>query len=59
MHGWAKSQKLPVNGFGWVEDSSQFNEGFIKSYNEEKDKRQFFWGWCLYPEKVLKKSKSL
>ena len=28
-------QKFPVNNFGWVKDSSQFNEDFIKNYNEE------------------------
>ena len=27
------SQKLPVNGFKWAEDFSEFNEDFIKSYN--------------------------
>ena len=25
------SQKLPVNNFGWIEDTSQFNEDFIKT----------------------------
>ena len=25
------SQKLPVNGFKWVEEPSQFNEDFIKT----------------------------
>ena len=30
LYGWAMSQKLPVNGFKWVEDLSQFNEDFIK-----------------------------
>ena len=29
------SQKLPVNGFNWVEDLSNFNEDFIQSYNKE------------------------
>ena len=29
LHGWAKSQKLPVNNFEWIEDTSQFNENFI------------------------------
>ena len=28
-------QKLAVNGFVWVEDTSQFIEDFIKSYDEE------------------------
>ena len=28
------SQKLPVNNFEWIEDTSQFNEDFIKSCTE-------------------------
>ena len=35
-------QKLPINSFEWIKDTSQFNEDFIKSYNEESDKRYFF-----------------
>ena len=35
------SQKLSVNNFEWVKDTSQFNEGFIKSYNEESDEGYF------------------
>ena len=27
---------LPVNNFEWIKDSSQFNENFIKSYNEDE-----------------------
>ena len=34
-------QKLPVNNFEWIKDRSQFNEIFIKNYNEESDKRYF------------------
>ena len=32
LYGWAMSQKLPVNGFKWIEKSrlSRFNEIFIK-----------------------------
>ena len=36
------TQKLPVNNFEWIEDTSQFNEGFIKNYTEEKDEGYFF-----------------
>ena len=35
------SQKLPVNNFEWIKDNSQFNEDFIKSYNEESDEGYF------------------
>ena len=35
LYGWAMSQKLLVNHFEWIEDTSQFNEDVIKSYNEE------------------------
>ena len=29
--GWVMSQKLPVDGFKWVEDTSQFNKDVIKT----------------------------
>ena len=28
------SQKLPVNGFKWLEDTSKINEEFINNYDE-------------------------
>ena len=28
---WVMSQRLAVNGFKWVEETSQFNEDFIKN----------------------------
>ena len=31
LYGWEMSQKLPVNKFEWIEDTSPFNEGFIKT----------------------------
>ena len=34
---WAMSQKLPVNYFEWIENTSQFDKDSIKSYNEESD----------------------
>ena len=30
LNGWAMSQKLPVNGFKWVQKLSNFNKRFIK-----------------------------
>ena len=37
LYGQAMSQKFPVNNFDWIKDISQFNEDFIKNYNEESD----------------------
>ena len=31
------SQKLAVNNLVWIEETSKFNENFIKHYNEESD----------------------
>ena len=41
LYGWAMSQKLPINNFEWIKDTSQFNEYFIKNYNEEIDEGYF------------------
>ena len=42
LYGWAMSQKLSVNNFGWIKDTSQFNKDFIKNYNENSDE------WCFF-----------
>ena len=41
FYGWAMSQKLSVNNFEWIKDTFQFNEVFVKSYNEQRDERYF------------------
>ena len=41
LYEWAMSQKLPVNGFKWTEELSEFNESFIKGYDENNDKGYF------------------
>ena len=38
LYGWAMSQKLPLNNFKWVEDTSKINKEFIKYYNENSNK---------------------
>ena len=30
LYGQAMSQKLPVNNFEWIKDTSQFNKDFVK-----------------------------
>ena len=34
LYGWKMYQKLPVDGFEWVEELSQFKEDVIKNYDE-------------------------
>ena len=41
LYGWLMSQKLPVNGFKWVEDIPKFNEDFMKNYNEKGNEGYF------------------
>ena len=52
LYGWAMSQKFPVNIFKWIEEASQFNEDFIKSYNEESDEGHFLEVGLQYPKKL-------
>ena len=35
------SQKFSVNNFEWVQNTYQFNEDFIKSYDEESEEGYF------------------
>ena len=37
LYVWAMSQKIPINNFEWIKDTSQFIEDFIKNNNEECD----------------------
>ena len=37
LYGWAMSEKLPVNGFKWI-DNNEINEDFIKNFDENNDK---------------------
>ena len=46
------SQKLPINNFAWTKYTSQFNEDFIKNYNEESDGGYFLEVDVKYLENV-------
>ena len=50
LYGWAVSQKLPVNGFKWLNDLSRFNEDFIKNHNENNDIGYFLEVNVVYPK---------
>ena len=45
-------QKLSVNKSEWTEETSQFNEDFIKNYNEESDEGYFLEFDVQYPAKI-------
>ena len=45
-------QKFQVDIFDWIEDTSKFNEVFIKNYNEESDEGYFLEVDVQYPEKI-------
>ena len=52
FYHWAMSQKLPVNNFQWIEESSQFKEDFIKSWNKQSNEGYFLEVDVQYLEKV-------
>ena len=35
LYGWEMTQKLLVNNFQWIEDTSQLNEDFIKTITKK------------------------
>ena len=52
LYGWAMSQKLPVNGFKWINDVSEIDEEFIKNYDEDSDKGYILEVDVKYPRKL-------
>ena len=48
------SQKLLVNDFKWIEDTSKINEDFIKNYNENNDKGYILEVDVKYPKRLHK-----
>ena len=50
LYGLAMSQKLPVNGFKWV--NNEINEEFIKNYDENSDKSYILEVDIKYPRKL-------
>ena len=56
LYGWAMSQKLPVNGFEWVEEDDllKFKESFIKNYDENCNKGYILEVDVKYPKNLHK-----
>ena len=59
LYGWGMSQTLPVKGFRWVEDLSQFNEDFIKKYDENIYVGYFLEVDIDYPKELFNLHKDL
>ena len=62
LYGWAMSQKLPENDFEWIKkkcNSIEFNERFIKGYDENRDKVYFLEVDDEYPKKLFNLHKDL
>ena len=59
LYGWAMSQKLPVNGFEWIEDLSQFKEDLMKNYDENSNKGHFLEVDVEYPKEIFNLHKDL
>ena len=41
LYVWAMLQKLSVNNFEWIKDTSEFNNDFTKEYTEKGDRGYF------------------
>ena len=50
LYGWAMSQKLTVNNFKLVKDTSRINEEYIKNYNENSKKGYIIEVDVKYPK---------
>ena len=50
----AMSQKLPVTGYKWIENISEFDEGFMESYNKKSKKGYIFEVDAEYTKLMLK-----
>ena len=56
LYGWAIPQKLPVDGFEWVEEDDllKFNESLIENYDENCDKGYTIEVNVEYPKNLHK-----
>ena len=59
LYGSTMSQKLPVNGFEWVEELSQFNENSPINYDENSNEGYFLDVDLEYPKKLFNRHSDL
>ena len=53
------SEKLPVDGFEWVDDISEIDENFIKNYDEDSNVGYFTKADIEYPKELHNKDSDL
>ena len=53
------SEKLPVDGFEWVEDISEIDENLIKNYDEDSNAGYFIEADIEYPKELHNKHSDL
>ena len=46
------SERLPVNGFEWLEDLSKIDEDYIKNYDKDSDKEYILEVDVEYPKNL-------
>ena len=59
LYGKAMSEKLPVDGFEWIEDISRIDEDFIKNYDEDSDVGYFIKADIECPKELHNKHSDL
>ena len=52
LWGWAMLQKVSVDCFRWVEDLPEFDEDFIKRYNEKTNEGCFLEFHIQHPKEL-------
>ena len=52
LYRWAMSQRLPINGFEWMEQLSEFDERFIKNCDGNNDKGYILEVDVEYPKNL-------
>ena len=52
LYGWAMPQKLPVNGFKWINDVTEIDEEFVKNYDLDNDKEYILKAEVKYARKL-------
>ena len=53
LYGWPMSQMLPLGCSKQIDETSRFNENFIKNYNDDSDEGYFLEYFLVVQKKLL------